>query len=85
MKLLILGDIMGASGRKALSEKLPDIIKLNKIREIENLNKNPDVGVICIEGARFVYPTNKFLNEIMKISDGLEVLGGLFPQATEGF
>ena len=31
MKLLILGDIMGASGRKALSEKLPDIIKLNKI------------------------------------------------------
>ena len=31
MKLLILGDIMGASGRKALSEKLPDIIKINKI------------------------------------------------------
>ena len=28
------------------------------------MNKNPDVGVICIEGARFVYPTNKFLNEI---------------------
>ena len=31
MNLLILGDIMGASGRKALSEKLPDLIKNNKI------------------------------------------------------
>ena len=31
MDLLILGDVMGASGRKALSEKLPDIIKNNKI------------------------------------------------------
>ena len=27
MNLLILGDIMGASGRKALSKKLPDLIK----------------------------------------------------------
>ena len=31
MNLLILGDIMGASGRKALSKKLPDLIKSNKI------------------------------------------------------
>ena len=31
MNLLILGDIMGASGRRALSRKLPDIIKKNKI------------------------------------------------------
>ena len=31
MNLLILGDIMGASGRRALSKKLPDIIKKNKI------------------------------------------------------
>ena len=31
MNLLILGDIMGASGRKALSKKLPDLIKKNKI------------------------------------------------------
>ena len=31
MDLLILGDIMGASGRKALSNKLPDLIKINKI------------------------------------------------------
>ena len=31
MNLLILGDIMGASGRKALSNKLPDLIKKNKI------------------------------------------------------
>ena len=27
MNLLILGDIMGASGRKALSNKLPNLIK----------------------------------------------------------
>ena len=31
MNLLILGDIMGSSGRKALSSKLPDLIKINKI------------------------------------------------------
>ena len=31
MNLLILGDIMGASGRKALCEKLPGLIKTNKI------------------------------------------------------
>ena len=27
MNLLILGDVMGASGRKALSDKLPELIK----------------------------------------------------------
>ena len=31
MNLLILGDIMGASGRKALFNKLPGLIKTNKI------------------------------------------------------
>ena len=31
MNLLILGDIMGASGRKVLSKKLPELIKNNKI------------------------------------------------------
>ena len=31
MNLLILGDIMGASGRKALSNKLPDLIKTYNI------------------------------------------------------
>ena len=31
MNLLILGDVMGASGRKALSSKLPNLIKKNKI------------------------------------------------------
>ena len=31
MNLLILGDIMGASGRKALCDKLPELIKINKI------------------------------------------------------
>jgi|TARA_E500000178_G_scaffold355702_1_gene429318 metallophosphoesterase (TIGR00282 family) len=31
VNLLILGDIMGASGRKALSNKLPELIKKNKI------------------------------------------------------
>ena len=31
MNLLILGDIMGASGRKALSKKLPKLIQTHKI------------------------------------------------------
>ena len=31
MNILILGDVMGASGRKVLSNKLPDIIIANKI------------------------------------------------------
>ena len=31
MKLLILGDVMGASGRKALASKLPNLMKTNKI------------------------------------------------------
>ena len=31
MNLLILGDIMGASGRKVLYDKLPELVKKNKI------------------------------------------------------
>ena len=31
MNLLILGDVMGAAGRKVLSDKLPNLIKSNKI------------------------------------------------------
>ena len=31
MNILLLGDIMGPSGRKAVTEKLPIIIKKNKI------------------------------------------------------
>ena len=31
MKILILGDVMGASGREAINKKLPDIIKKNNI------------------------------------------------------
>ena len=31
MNLLVLGDIMGAAGRKALSDRLPNLIKSNKI------------------------------------------------------
>ncbi len=31
MKLLILGDVMGASGRKVLNDKLPNLIKIHQI------------------------------------------------------
>ena len=31
MKILVLGDVMGASGRKALNKKLPQIINNNEI------------------------------------------------------
>ena len=30
MNILLLGDIMGPSGRKAVNEKLPEIIKKKK-------------------------------------------------------
>ena len=36
MKLLILGDVMGSSGRDALKNKLPKIIKENKNKIFEN-------------------------------------------------
>ena len=32
MNILLLGDIMGPSGRKAITEKLPGLIKKKKIR-----------------------------------------------------
>ena len=31
MKILVLGDVMGFSGRKALKKNLPEIIEENKI------------------------------------------------------
>ena len=31
MKILLLGDVMGASGRNALNKKLPQVIKKNEI------------------------------------------------------
>ena len=30
MKILVLGDVMGASGRKVIANKLPELIKKNK-------------------------------------------------------
>ena len=32
MNILILGDIVGPSGRKALTKRLPELIKKKKIR-----------------------------------------------------
>ena len=32
------------------------------------INENPDIGVICIEGARHDFPSEDFLNAIMKTS-----------------
>ena len=42
MNLLILGDIMGASGRKALSKKLPELINKNKIEFREDLSNEDE-------------------------------------------
>ena len=36
MKILILGDVMGPSGRKVLKKNLPEIIKNNKIDFVNN-------------------------------------------------
>ncbi len=46
-----------------------DVSDLNKV-----IKEHPDVGVICIEGARFDYPTEAFLNEIMKISTKKKII-----------
>ena len=40
--------------------------KYNDVEDFKNLVKtHPDIGVICIEGARYDFPTQEFLNEIM--------------------
>jgi len=45
MNFLILGDVMGAPGRKALSKRLPDLIKNNKINfVIANGENSSDDG-----------------------------------------
>ena len=33
---------------------------------LEKIDRNPDIGIICIEGARYDYPTNEFIETIMK-------------------
>ena len=45
MKLLILGDVMGASGRKILKDKLPDIIKHMQIDFVVVNGENPQMMV----------------------------------------
>ena len=45
MNLLILGDVMGASGRKALSNKLPDLIKNIKLILLLLMGKIPQMMV----------------------------------------
>ena len=42
MNLLILGDVMGVSGRRVLSDKLPDLIKTNKIDFVVVNGENAD-------------------------------------------
>ena len=37
MKILILGDVMGSSGRKAINKKLPNIIKKRYTSKILNM------------------------------------------------
>ena len=41
MKILILGDIMGVSGRKAIDKSLPEIIAKNKINFTVINGENP--------------------------------------------
>ena len=58
MKILVLGDVMGASGRKALSRKLPNLINNNKIDfVIVNGENAADNGVGITEKI-----TNDFFN-----------------------
>ena len=48
MNILILGDIIGPSGRKALTQKLPDLIKKKKLDFVIVNGENaadPGVGI----------------------------------------
>ena len=82
MNLLILGDIMGASGRIALSKKLPNIIKNNKIDFVivngENASDNGKgitqgiaeeffkIGVDVITSGNHIWDKNDTTNFIEK-------------------
>ena len=58
MKILLLGDIMGPSGRRAISEQLPNLIKKKKIDfVIVNGENAGDMGVGI---------TKKIFNEFLK-------------------
>tara|TARA_Y100000590_G_C15476290_1_gene922215 strand:- start:87 stop:896 length:810 start_codon:yes stop_codon:yes gene_type:complete len=58
MNILLLGDIMGPSGRKAIHEKLPEIIKKKKIDfVIVNGENSGDMGVGI---------TKKYFNEFLE-------------------
>ena len=48
MNILLLGDVMGPSGRKAITEKLPNIIKKKKLDFVILNGENaadPGVGI----------------------------------------
>ena len=51
MNLLILGDVMGVSGRRALSDKLPDLIKTNKIKKCHSM-ANPGCQKVTLAESR---------------------------------
>lgn len=38
------------------------------------LETNPDIGIICIEGARFEYPSNNFLKAIMEVAKKKKII-----------
>ena len=41
----------------------------NNVNDLKRvINENPEIGTICVEGARFEYPTKDFLCAIMEIS-----------------
>ncbi len=59
MNILLLGDIVGPSGRKALTENLPDLIKKKKLDFVVVNGENaadPGVGI-----------TKKMLNNSLKL------------------
>ena len=64
MNILLLGDIVGSSGRKAIIDKLPNLIKQKKINFVivngEN-SADPGVGI-----------TNKIVEEFLKV--GVDVI-----------
>ena len=57
MKILVLGDVMGISGRKAIKQKLSEIIKENKI-DFTIINGENDFLSASEKESQSLLPTN---------------------------
>ena len=67
MKILVLGDVMGFSGRKVLKDNLKDIININKIDFIVVQNLVPQNNLFRVKMS-LIKPVNKIITKYEMIS-----------------